>query len=62
MEREQFGEKTVAYPQGRSSQPRGSSRCVLREAFGDLASPGQDGRWQKAPEHPFVPGLRVCQI
>ena len=58
----QFGERTVAYLQGRSSQPTGSSRCVLREAFRDLASSGQDGRWQKAPEHLFVFWLRVCWI
>lgn len=61
-EREAGREDTVLCPWGRSSQPRGSSRCVLREVFGDLAKPGQDGRWQEAPEHLFVSWLRICHI
>lgn len=43
-------------PQGRSSQPRGSYRCVLRKAFEDPAKLGQDGRWPEAPRHLFAVG------
>lgn len=55
-------ERLVLCPWGRSSQPRRSSRCVLREVFGDLAKPSQDGRWQEAPEHLFVSWLRICHV
>lgn len=50
--REKLGEKTLLCSWDRCSLARGSPRYALREVFGDLAKPGQDGRWQEALKPP----------